>query len=356
MAYRRMNYNTRLQIERCYNTLHMNAVKIAELLGYSHQAIYAELKRGVWMKRNSDWTEIKLYSADIAQRAHDFNNRDRGCQPKIGRDHETLAVIEDLILRRKLSPAAALATIKRENLPVKTDICLTTLYHYIDKGYFRRLTNKDLVYRGTRRRKYCKVKRAKRLSRGTSIELRPPHVLARDEFGHWELDSVIGARAKGNTLLVLTERKTRFELVFRAKDKTSTSTVKMLDRLEKRLGVSQFRQIFKTITCDNGCEFADYQGMELSTRGNSFRTSVYYCHPYCSSERGSNENQNRLLRRFIHKGVSIAHYSDKEIAEACNYLNNLPRKLFDWQTSRERFEAELLPLGINFFEKMQFIS
>ena len=356
MAYRRMNYDTRLQIERCYNILHMNAVKIAELLGYSHQAVYKELKRGLWKKRNYNWTETEQYSADIAQRNHDFNNRDRGCQPKIGSDHKTLAVIEDLILERKLSPAAALATIKREKIQVKTHISLRTLYHYIDRGYFRRLTNKDLVYKGTRKRKYRKVKRAQTPPRGTSIEFRPPHVLARDEFGHWELDSIIGKNVKGNTLLVLTERKTRYELVFRSKDKSAASTVKMLNRLEKRLGVTRFRQIFKSITCDNGCEFADYSGMELSARGNSPRTSVYYCHPYRSSERGSNENQNRILRRFIHKGVPISRYSDKDLTEACNYLNDLPRKLFNWETSRERFSTELSRLGIIFFEKMQFTS
>ncbi|MBQ9777606.1 MAG: IS30 family transposase, partial [Clostridia bacterium] len=302
--------------------------------------------RGYYMHLNGDYTETKRYSADIAQRNADFNSRERGAQPKIENDHDTLAVIEKLILKRKLSPAAALATIKREKIPVKTEICITTLYHYIDKGYFRTLTNKHLLYQGTRKRKYRKVERVKTPPRGTSIDLRPPHVLQRDEFGHWELDSVIGTKDKGNTLLVLTERKTRYELVFRAKDKSSASTVKMLNRLEKRLGTTKFRRLFKTITCDNGSEFADYENMELSTRGNSLRTTVYYCHPYCSSERGSNENQNRLLRRFIKKGVPIANYSNNDIQKACDYLNDLPRKLFGWATARERFNAEISALGI----------
>ncbi|MBQ8357369.1 MAG: IS30 family transposase [Clostridia bacterium] len=352
MAYKRITYTLRLEIERFYNTFHMNAVQIAKLLGYSHVAIYAELKKGYWMKRNSDWTETKQYSADRAQQNADFNKTTRGAQLKIENDHDTLAVIEKLMLKRKLSPASALATIEREHIPVKTKMCVTTLYHYIDKGLFRRLTNKDLIYKGTRKRKYRKVEKAKTPPRGTSIDFRPPHVLNRDEFGHWELDSVIGKRAKGQTLLVLTERKTRFELVFRSKDKTAASTVKMLDRLEKRLGTPKFKKIFKTITCDNGCEFADYENMELSTRGNSRRTSVYYCHPYRSSERGSNENQNGILRRFIKKGTAISHYTDAEIAQARDYLNDMPRKLFNWETARERFNAELATLGIKFFEKI----
>ena len=351
MAYKRMTYEIRQQIERFYNELHFNAVKIAELLGYSHVAIYAELKKGFWLKRNWDWTETKRYSADRAQQAADFNRTTKGAQLKIGNDHDTLAVIERLILKRKLSPAAALATIEREHIPVKTKMCVTTLYHYIDKGFFRRLTNKDLCHRGTRKRKYRKVKRFKTPPRGTSIDFRPPHVLQRDEFGHWELDSVIGTKEKGQTLLVMTERKTRFELVFRSKDKSAASTVMMLNRLEKRLGSSKFKKIFKTITCDNGSEFADSENMELSTRGNSRRTTVYYCHPYCSSERGSNENQNGILRRFIKKGKPISCYSDEKIAQACAYMNDMPRKLLNWQTARECFNTELSSLGINFFWK-----
>jgi len=349
MAYKRMTYEIRKTIERMYNVLHLNAVKISEVLGYSNPAIYYELKRGFYMHRNGDWTETKRYSADIAQRNADFNKEARGAQPKIGNDHETLRVIEELILKRKLSPASALATIEREQITVKTQMCVTTLYNYIAKGYFRRLTNRDLLCRGMKKRKYRKVEKAKNPPRGISIDLRPPHVLQREEFGHWELDSVIGTKRKGNTLLVLTERKTRFELVFRAADKSAVSTVSVLNSLEKRLGITKFRKVFKTITCDNGTEFSDWQRMELSVRGNTARTKVYYCHPYCSSERGSNENQNRILRRFIKKGVAIANYTDNDIARACDYLNDLPRRLLAWRTARELFTDELLSLGIKKF-------
>ena len=356
MAYKRITYTLRLLIERLYNQKHMKAPQIAKVLGYTHQAIYYELKRGYWIKRNSDWTETRLYSADRAQQAANFNRAAQGAQLKIENDHDTLIVIEDLILNKKLSPAAALATIDREHIPVKTKMCVRTLYHYIDKGLFRRLTNKDLLHKGCRKRKYRKVKKAKTPPRGISIDFRPPHIMQRKEFGHWELDSVIGTQQKGQTLLVMTERKTRFEMVFRSNDKTSASTVKALNRLEKRLGTTRFKNIFKTITCDNGCEFADFQNMELSIRGNSQRTRVYYCHPYASSERGSNENQNAILRRFIKKGTPISKYSDNDIATACAYMNDLPRKLFGWQTARERFTAELSLLGINFFDKIQKTS
>ena len=73
MGYKRITYDVRKTIERMYNVLHLNAVKISELLGYSNPAIYYELKRGFYMHRNGDWTETKKYSADIAQRSADFN-------------------------------------------------------------------------------------------------------------------------------------------------------------------------------------------------------------------------------------------------------------------------------------------
>ena len=129
MSYRRMTYETRLMIERFYNILGYNGLKISRELGFTNAAIYYELKRGMYLHRNSDWTETKRYSADIAQRNADFNRETVGAQPKIQNDHETLKIIENLILTHKLSPAAALATIEREHIPVKTKMCLRTLYH-----------------------------------------------------------------------------------------------------------------------------------------------------------------------------------------------------------------------------------
>ena len=111
----------------------------------------------------------------------------------------------------------------------------------------------------------------------------------------------------------------------------------------------RIRKIFKTITCDNGSEFADYERMELSTRGNSSRTAVYYCHPYCSSERGSNEKQNQMIRRWITKSTKIEQYSDEYIQNTADWLNNYPRGIFDYETSRYLFQRELQKLGIKFF-------
>lgn len=98
------------------------------------------------------------------------------------------------------------------------------------------------------------------------------------------MDTVVGKTSTKAVLLVLTERKTRYELIFKLESKTEQAVVEVLDRLERKLGKKRFRRIFKTITCDNGCENPDHEGMERSiTKGK--RTKVYYAHPYSAWER-----------------------------------------------------------------------
>ena len=163
----------------------------------------------------------------------------------------------------------------------------------------------------------------------------------REEFGHWEMDSVIGKREKGNTLVTLTERKTRNELIFKAKDKTAKSVVKILNTLERAYG-KDFSKVFKTITVDNGTEFSAYEEMEKSIYGKKRkRTKIYYCHAYSSWERGSNENQNGFIRRFIPKGADINSVSPNELREIQNYINNYPRRIFNFANSEKLFLLEI---------------
>ena len=146
--------------------------------------------------------------------------------------------------------------------------------------------------------------------------------------------------AHGTELLVLTERKTRKEIIMLLKEHTAAAVVKALDRLERRLG-AKFREIFKSITVDNGSEFADYEGMKRSRRGKKDRTRIYYCHPYSSWERGSNENQNKLVRRHIPKGTDFDDKTQREVEKIEEWINNYPRRIFDYRTSEQLFEEEL---------------
>ncbi|MEG1525547.1 MAG: IS30 family transposase, partial [Clostridia bacterium] len=210
--------------------------------------------------------------------------------------------------------------IAAKGLTFSVTICPATLYSYIDKGVFLRLSNRNLPVKGCRKRKYNHVRRAARAPRGESIEHRPESINARSVFGHWEMDCVEGKKSTKRTLLMLTERKTRKEIVIPMRNQTSASVVAALDRLERKYG-RMFPRVFESITVDNGSEFADCAGMERSIYGGQ-RTKMYYCHPYCASERGSNENQNRMFRRHFPKGTDFRRITVKQIKFAEDWMNN----------------------------------
>ena len=346
--YRTFDRTLRYKLEALYNA--GTPVKvIAEQLGFTFQSVYRELKRGYYMHRNSDWTETRKYSADKAQYSADLNATAKGAPLKIGNDREFAQFVEDMVLKG-YSPAAILGYIKENGLQFKTKVCRVTLYSYIDKGLFLRISNKNLLRKGRCKRRHKKVRVVKQLPKiEHSIEKRPKEISERVTFGHWELDTVVGTQKKGETLLCLTERLTRMEVMFKARDKSAASTVTMLNRLERKLGSRSFRQIFKTITCDNGTEFSNTVGMEYSPYTGKKRTTVYYCHPYCSSERGSNENQNAFIRRFIPKGTAISRYSPQRIQEIQDFINSYPRRIFGGENSYKRFHRELQQLNIKKF-------
>lgn len=162
-----------------------------------------------------------------------------------------------------------------------------------------------------------------------SIEDRPEEIDLRDIYGHWEMDTVYSGKDKSKScLLVLSERMTREELIIRLKDRTAQSVLDAINAMESKIGYDRFRTVFKTITCDNGVEFSRHKELELSSTCVGVRTQVYFCHPYCSCERGTNENQNKLIRKYIPKGADIGDYTDERIKEIENLINNYPRRLF----------------------------
>ncbi|MBQ7332874.1 MAG: IS30 family transposase [Clostridia bacterium] len=347
-GYKTFTKSTRDKLEALYNA-GFSITRIAEELGYTYSGVYYELKRGYYMHRNTDWTETKKYSADKAQLVADMNATAKGAPIKLGRDKEFADFVEDMVLKG-YSPGAILLYIKEHGLHFKTKVCRVTLYSYIDKGVFLKISNKNLLRKGERKTKSRVQKQSKKLPNMThSIERRPTEINARQVFGHWEGDSVLGTNKKGETVLTLTERLTRMEIIMKSPDKTAASTIRLINRLERRIGSTNFCEIFKSITFDNGVEFSDTRGIEYSPYTKKKRTSVYYCHPYCSSERGSNENQNGFIRRFIPKGTPISNYSDSYIRYVQNFMNEYPRAIFNGENSSKRFAKELKKLNIQNF-------
>lgn len=342
--HKHLSYSDRIRMETLLNKGHSKK-EVAEYLHVHRSTIYREYDRGKYIHRNSDYTEEERYSSDLGQQKHDWNEQGKGRALKIGNDRELAENIEDLIINEKYSPEAALAAIEKSEKVFKTSISVRTLYRYIDNGIFLKLTNKDLPIKGKRKEHNKKVKVQKRASAGESIENRPDEVKDREIFGHWEMDTVKGKRGTTKScMLVLTERKTRDEIIVKLQDQGAASVVDALDRLERKWG-EMFYKVFRSITVDNGVEFSDYEGMEKSALREGKRTFVFYCHPYSSWERGTNENNNRLIRRHIPKGEDFDDRTDEEIAYIENWINNYPRGIFEYKTSGELFEEELQKLA-----------
>ena len=343
--FKHLSQNDRIKMETMLNSGH-KVVEVAEYLHVHRSTIYREMKRGEYTHRNSDYTEETRYSSDLGQKNHDWNAQGKGRNIKIGNDRTLAEYIEGKIIEDKYSPEAALAAAAESGIEFTTSISVRTLYRYIDKGIFLKLTNKDLPVKGKRKKHNKKVKVQKRASAGESIENRPDEVKNREIFGHWEMDTVKGKQGVTKScMLVLTERKTRDEIIVKLPDQKAASVVEAIDRLERKWG-DMFTKVFRSITVDNGVEFSDYEGLERSVlHEGEKRTFAFYCHPYSSWERGSNENNNRLIRRHIPKGEDFDEKQDRDIEYIENWINNYPRGIFGFKTSAQLFEEEIKKLA-----------
>ena len=308
---------------------------IADTLGVSRSTIYRELRKGAMIQKSKSGKYIyykSVYDSTIGQQVYTDNRKQ--CKRPLKLKGKYLFEIERL-LNQKYSPEMAIKICKYPDY-----VTFKTVYNYIDKCYFKTYRNIDLI-NGKRPRKKKRDKSYKQKhSKANSIENRPD-ISNRDVFGHWEMDTVVGKRSNDKCLLVISERKTRQEIIFEMEDKTTKSVVNRLRALQRYFG-ADYSKIFKSITVDNGTEFSDIQGMKRFSS-----TNFYYCHPYSSWERGTNENRNKLIRRFIPKGKAIKNYSTDYIKSVENFINNYPMRIHNYQKPIDLFNQELENLGIS---------
>lgn len=334
-----IKWEDRLKIQGALRT-GAKPAEIAKMIGCCRATIYNEINRGQCVQQH-DAEFVTEYCADVAERKYQEALRAKGPDIKLGNDFELAEFLENKIIDDRFSPGAALAFIREQGLQFKTQICENTLYNYIYRGdIFLRLSREHLLYKGKHHKKKAEPHKRAREAKGKTIEDRPAEVKERETFGNWEMDSIVGCKGSKAALLVLTERLTRYGLVFRVPDHTMGSVVKVLDRLERKLG-KDFQRVFQSITVDNGSEFQDCDGMQKSLRRRQPRTTIYYCHPYTASERGSNENMNRIIRRFFPKGTNFDEVTAAEVAQAETWMNDYPRAILGWRSAGSLFEENL---------------
>jgi IS30 family transposase len=305
------------------------------------RTIEREVKRGEVEQRrmnpsnNKDeamYIVEKVYLADVGQRKHEEAASNKGRGLKIGHDHKLAKYIEERIRKDRWSPDAVIGQIKAEGMEFETSICTKTLYNYIDRELFAGISNKDLwVKKDEKKRSYREVRRvALNNKTGKSIEERPTEVNERKESGHWEIDMVVGKQGTKAAILTLVDRKRRKSLYVLVKNKTQKEVLGAIRRIRRRVG-GDFGEVFKSITADNGSEFLDSEGIKKAAKCDE----VYYAHPYSSWERGSNENGNRILRRFVPKGMDIGKLTARELQRIEDWVNNYPRKILGYKTAND---------------------
>lgn len=312
--------------ERIYGMLEkgLSVRSIGKRLHRSHTSIAREIRRNVAYGNEYFGNP---YLPCKAQRLYEKRVKKQRYKAPLKSPEIFLYVREHLRMRWSPETIAGRLSIDHPEL----SICPETIYQYI---YARRTKT-----RGMHLEQYLTLKRKKRMKKGgrsvhrlgripeaISIEQRPKSIDQRKRIGHWETDNVIGM-AKDNTVLSVTvERTTRYTIMTKLKDRTATT---------KANAVIQQLQLFpstarRSLTADNGLENIQHQRVTQETG-----MPVYFCHAYHSWEKGTVENMNGRIRRFIPKGVSMDKISPTFVQAIENSLNTTPRKCLQYRTPRE---------------------
>lgn len=325
-----LTYEERVEMEIRLND-GWSKYRISKYLGCSYNTIKNEYERGKVLLYNG---KIERYKASIGHKVyleHRHNSkRNYQCLECV----EFLKYVEEKVTTEGWSLDACVGYAMENRLFNKNEmVCTKTLYNYVDIGLLN-ITNMDLPEKLKRNTKAKRVRKNKK-NLGKSIEERPKSIELREEFGHWEIDSVIGKKKDTEpAIMTIVERKLRMSLWIKVKNHTAEAIDNALVEMISQFG-DKYRNVFKSITGDNGSEFANLSRLE------AMGIPVYFTHPYTSCEKGTNECHNRLLRRFISKGKSIANYSADDIMFFADKINNLPRKILNYQTPEELFEKQL---------------
>jgi len=302
---------------------------IAKVLGRSHTSVSREMKKNFPRER-------MVYTPRIAQNRAVEKRKERGRKERLKNEVIRKYVIEHL--KRRWSPEQISLRIK---IDLKETLSHEAIYQYIyhqvsPSSNLTRKECEDLRPCLRRRRRIRTPHGSRRFQRvlkpyGTSIEERPDIVNLRRRIGDWEGDTVESKnhRPGVNTLV---ERKTGFVFITKLKSKTSSSTIQAVSERMKILP-SRYKH---TLTVDNGPENKDWSGMEKATD-----LKTYFAHPYCSGERGTNENTNGLIRDYFPKKTDFSMISDEEIQFVEQELNSRPRKRLKGRTPLEAMSGAL---------------
>ena len=324
--------------ERCFIEIRLkdkwSAYKIAKVINRPINTVLNEIRRGT-VSQIKFGNKVDRYFAEVGDRVYTENRQNSKSKYKILKCKKFLDFVNEKVSKDNWSLDACFGDSIINNRFQRSEmVCTKTLYSYVDLG-FMNVKSSDLPIK-LRINKKKRVSRLNKIKLGRSIEERDKSIDTKEEFGHWEIDTVIGAKSnKDNVLLTIVERNTLNSIHRKIKSKTADAVLSEIIKLKNEFG-SKFSEVFKTITSDNGLEFSSLSKIETFSD-----TKVYFTHPYSSFERGCNERHNGLIRRFIPKGKLISKYGVDEIAYIEDWCNTLPRRKLNYKTPQELFDNQL---------------
>jgi IS30 family transposase len=296
-----------------------NMTDIADQLGRNKGTISRELSRNI--------SSTGEYKPHLAQRYY-HRRRAESKEPYLLEENGRLRRYVIGKLKKYLSPEQISGRIEIDYPDdTRMRVSLLTIYSWIQRD--KEAGGKYYKYLRQGHRKRRKKKGSLR-TRGQipdrrPISERPKAVENREDIGHWEGDTVVG-KSHGSFVATHVERKSRYLLVGKADDKTAESVNAITKQLFRKIPKSKR----KTMTFDNGKEFAGFKELE-----NSVGLVCYFADPYSSYQRGTNENTNGLLRQFFPKGTDLNQISEEEIDKVAALINNRPRKCLNYRTPHE---------------------
>jgi len=317
----RLTYEDRKLIERLLKKK-LSKRGIGRALNRVHSVVIYEIK--------NHCSPFLDYNADRAQGIYERKQLKKGNISKLLTNNELREyVLEHLEIG--WSPeliSGRLRDVEEERELATGYVCHETIYNYL---YSEEMRSKRL-WKYLRRHKSKRYKQGSRKSRKggvikemTSISQRPKEVDGRNDVGHWESDSVQFSKQKG-ILSVQVERKTRQVRISKCINKTAIETKKAV--IDKLCG--EDAEYLKTITFDRGTEGALHK--EIS---KELDLKIYFCHAYCSWEKGAVENRNMFIREYLPLNTQISEVSDERIQEIEDILNNRPMKCLGFRSPNE---------------------
>lgn len=299
MSHSHLTLNQRIQIDALL-VIKTKQKYIAQKLGLSESTISKEIKR------NSCRDNYVYYHAQ------GFANyrRKTSKSPYKTNDPDLLKYVKIKLKKDKWSPQQISLRMKRD---IGKTLSTESIYLIVYKN--RELIKYLKRSKKPRRRNRRNSSTKHGICNRVSIHKRPKLVEARSRVGHWELDTIIGAKQQG-VIASFVERKSRFTILKKMTNKSAAEMLKVSLEAFKGLPKSKLR----SFTSDNGKEFAFHQ-----TVSKELNTKFYFADPYSSWQRGTNENTNGLVREFLPKKMPLDKVTQKQLDKIALLLNLRPR-------------------------------